>query len=309
MIGTKFHWSSEIYGLGAAYRSAFKIPRFLPLPFYSDHGVIASGVIDENILRFPIWKKTFLTFSESIAEARDIYPSLRILGQIHPWVVYKEKHSIKKSYNPEIVIFFPLHTVNGYQVSGMEDEKSISYLKSLNEKTGIIKVCLHSNDLGTEREKLFKSEGFDVISFGDPMGDEFIQNFYNFARVTKYAISESWTSGVAFLIDLDVPCVILRRDLRVESHSNLNRKVGFDNPQIRADIQYAEQLFSELTDIVTDEQRSYIQNQLGYPYRSNHSRNLRVVLILYVTSWPSWWIYKIGMKIKGLIKNRYSEYT
>ena len=163
--------------------------------------------------------------------------------------------------------------------------------------------------MGTEREKLFKSKGFDVISFGNPMGDEFIEYFYNFASNTKYAISESWTSGIAFLVDLEVPCVILRRDLRIKSNSNINTKVGFDNPQIKVDIQYAEQLFSELRDDVSDEQKSYIRHQLGYPYRGNHSRNLRAVLILYITSWPSWWIYKIGKKIKGLIKNGYSEYT
>lgn len=309
MRKTTFHWSSEIYGLGTAYRSVFKIPKFLPLPFYSDHGVIASGVIDESISNFPIWRKTFLTFSESVVEAKNDYPSLRILGQIHPWVVYKEKHSIKKVYSPQIVIFFPLHTVSGYEVSGMEDEKSIDYLKGLNEKMESIRVCLHWNDMGTEREKLFKNKGFDVISFGNPMGDEFIEYFYNFARNTKYAISESWTSGLAFLVDLEVPCVILIRDLRIKSNSNSNNEVGFDNPQIKVDIQYAEQLFSELRDDVSDQQKSYIRHQLGYPYRSNHSRNLRAVLILYITSWPSWWIYKIGKKIKGLIKNGYPEYT
>jgi hypothetical protein len=304
-----FHWSSEIYGLGTSFRTVFGIPKFLPLPFFSDHGVITSGIIDESIESYPIWRKTFFTFSESVLELKRNHPSLRILGQIHPWVIYKEKKSIRKSENPEEVIFFPLHTVSGYQVTGMDDEQSINFLKELNEEIGTIKVCLHWNDLGTEREALFKHSGFEVISLGNPMSGEYIRNFYDFAVKTKFVISESWTSGLAFFIDMDIPCMILKRELRIESDSEFNKNVGFANPRIKSDIQHAENLFSDLNPCVTIEQKQFIQNELGYSFRANNAKNFRVIVLLYLTSWPSWIMYQAIQMVKHLIKERFRPYN
>jgi hypothetical protein len=230
------------------------------------------------------------------------YPSLRILGQIHPWVIYKEKKLIRKSDKPEYVVFFPLHTVSGYTVTGMNDVDSIKYLMGLQLNKDSIKICLHWNDLGTHREIFFKKNGFEVISLGDPMSDKYIMNFYDLAAGTKFVIAESWTSGVAFFVDMDIPCVILKRELKVESISEFNKKVGFDNPQIKSDIQYAENLFSDLKEFVTIEQKNYIQKQLGYSFRSNNAQNLRAIIFLYLTSWPSWFVYKVRLKFKNLKK-------
>lgn len=290
-----FHWSSEIYGLGLAYRYVYRIPKIFPLPFFSDHGVIPSGVIDEAILNLPVLNKTFLTFSHSITRQQDKNNDLRIIGQIHPWVIYKEKKFIKRDPSPSKVIFFPLHTVEGYDVKGMDDNASIDFLNRLNEPKQNILVCLHWNDLHSKREEFFRNLGFQVINFGDPMSYDFIDNFYKYAVVTKYAISESWTSGLAFLIDLGVPCQIIPRYVEIESNSELNKNVGFSNPEVKNDIQESESMFLRHLPYVSDEQRKFVEEHLGYAFRNNLVSTRRIILSLYFTSLPNWFMSRLRL--------------
>jgi hypothetical protein len=287
-----YHWSSEIYGLGRAYRTAYNIPRGIPLPFFSDHGVIPSGVIDEEILNLPLRKKTLLTFSKSIAIQQGSIFNLRVLGQIHPWILYKEKKGIRRLDSASTVIFFPLHTVEGYNVMGMDDEASVDLLSELGEPKPNIRVCLHWNDLNTPREEFFKVQGFQIISFGNPMSDMFIENFYKYAQNAKYAISESWTSGIAFLIDLGIPCQIIPRDVQIASLNALNQNVGFSNPEVKKDINQAEDLFSQLFAEVSVQQQRFVQEHLGFEFRTEYKANRRAIISLYLTSLPSWIVYQ-----------------
>lgn len=298
----KFHWSSEIYGLGRAYRYVYNIPKLFPLPFFSDHGVIPSGVIDEAIPNTPIVNKTFFTFSSSIIKKRDQFTNLRIIGQIHPWVIYKEKKSIERNASPAKVIFFPLHTVEGYEVEGMNDQESVNFLKQLDEPEINIFICLHWNDLNSSRESFFKNMGFQVISFGDPMGDDFIDKFYGYARDTKYAISESWTSGLAFLVDMSIPCQIIPRIVQIRSNSELNRNVGFSNHEVLVDIQESEKMFAELLPEVSDDQKKFVQNHLGYRFRDNLGANKKIIIALFFTSLPSWIFHKIKQRFYMIIR-------
>jgi hypothetical protein len=264
--------------------------------------VIPSGVIDEAILNMPVAKKTLLTFSDSIIKKRDDFEGLRIIGQIHPWVIFKEKKSIRRLSFPSKVIFFPLHTVDGYEVEGMNDLESVKFLKKLDEPEHNILVCLHWNDLHSKREAFFKQMGFQVISFGDPMRNDFIDKFYEYAQDTKYAISESWTSGLAFLVDMCVPCQIIPRDVLIKSNSELNRNVGFSNPEVKVDIRESERMFSKLFSSVSEDQRKFVQEHLGYAFRDNQEENKRIILSLFLTALPTWIIFKLKQQCQRFTK-------
>jgi hypothetical protein len=151
-----------------------------------------------------------------------------------------------------------------------------------------VRICLHWNDFGTHRHRFFVKNGFEVFTLGDPMKDSYVDIFYEYAINAKYAISESWTSGIALLVDLGVPCTILPRELFVTSTSEKNSNVGFANPAIKRDIQESEHLFEVLSEVVTSNQYDFVREHLGYQYKKSTFRNAALIYSHFLTSIPSW---------------------
>jgi hypothetical protein len=175
-MSINFHWSSEVYSLGKTYREYYKLPKWLPLPFYSDHGPMQSGIIDSQIIEECRFDSLYFTFSKKCLTRNTEVNKIKIFGTLHPWVSYREKN-FKPSNNPKsFVIFFPLHTTPDYITTGVDDVSSIKYLSEIREAGYKVIICIHWHDLGGAREVLFRENGFETTSLGNPYDKNLLIN-------------------------------------------------------------------------------------------------------------------------------------
>jgi len=298
----KFHWSSEAYNFGLTFRKYYKLPRFLPLPFYSDHGVLPGGIIDSNIIAQHAQNSIFLTFSPSITRRQQEIPSLQILGTLHPWVFFKEEMNLVKREQPEYILFFPMHTLPGFKILGMNDDLSLKYLKEINSKNLAKIVCLHWNDYASERKNIFESNGYKVVTIGDPFDDDYLEKFYELASRAKFAITESWTSAVAYLIDFGVPCTIVPREVEILSESRPEELFGRSHSEWSLAVKKAEDLFSFYPPTISEDQTDFVREELGYQYRELRELNRKAIIAAYYQILPRWFVRKLFTQITNMWK-------
>ncbi len=291
-----FHWSAEAYNYGRTFREYYNLPKFLPLPFYSDHGVLPAGILDINILENHIPNSIFLTFSPSIYEKRNQFLTLQILGTLHPWVSYKEQKKLSRRRNPNSVVFFPMHSLPDFQIGGMDDESSCEFLLENFPRESEVVICLHWNDFESPRREYFEDHGFRVITLGNPFDKEYIDRFYNLAANARIAISESWTSAVAYLIDFGVPCSILKREVEIVNTSRPEQLFGKNHEFWSEEVAAAEGLFSIFPPAISEDQILFVKSELGYQYRDNYMRNRKAIRKAYFEILPRWVVMSLLRK-------------
>jgi hypothetical protein len=201
------------------------------------------------------------------------------------------------------VIFFPLHTTPDYTTTGVDDVSSIKYLSEIREAGSKVIICIHWHDLGGAREALFRDNGFETTSLGNPYDKDFVDKFYALASKSKFAVTESYTSAVPFFIDAGVPCVILKRSIEVKHVTKTNEKFGTADEEARIDLEEADEIFSMLTDVITDEQRFFAHRELGYEFSGRYESNRKLIMKRYIKELPLWLIGRIIkriMRFKGI---------
>jgi hypothetical protein len=278
----------------------FGIPKFLPLLFFSDHGTLTGGIVDKQILDVAQNGDFYFSFSKSVCENQKEYPLIRIIGVLHPWVYFRRKHGIIRNFNSENILYFPMHSAPGYKIEGFNDQASIDFLKNLELKSSNIFICLYWFDYVGDRRKKYDEAGFNVITLGHPEDPEFVINFYKVAKQTRYAISEGWTSAVAYLTDLEVPCTVIPRDMSVVHTEDPDRILGMRHEGYSIEIRQAQELFSKFPPQVTSEQRKFVGQQLGYEYEDNHLVTQALVRKLYLTRLIPW----LTLKISNILKRQ-----
>ena len=82
-----FEWVSEIYSLGKSFRENCNFPKFLCLPFSSDHGVNIQPIYSEyeRTTKGPYLTWNYLKYRKIINLKRKAY------FVKHPWIDYKVK--------------------------------------------------------------------------------------------------------------------------------------------------------------------------------------------------------------------------
>lgn len=285
-----FHWSSEIYGFGECFRRAAKYPRILPLFFTSDHGVNISGYLDPEIKTKKIKTRKHLTWSEENLNTQ--VAKLKFVGTQHPWLYYLEEKKEQLKKNQVGSIFYPLHRAPGFIFDGLDDSESIRYLLDLPEQYQPVHVSLHMHDLGSEREELFLSAGFKIVTLGETNERKFHEKFFSLISGYRYAFSESWGSQVPFLIMCGVPTQIIPRKITILESSH-NKKVH--SKEFEMELRRAEEIFSEFPTQITSDQIQYANKVLGVKLRKTR---LQLSLIAYGQ------MFKLGLPwfIRLLIK-------
>ena len=312
----QFEWSSEVYGLGKTFRKMAHYPKFLPLFFTSDHGVVLNSILDINIANGRTRTRRHLTWNPTIAEIYQDNSFFKVSGIIHPWIHYKERMHLTRNYPGKGTIFFPYHTVPaGYITHGFSDEESINYLLNLPRDFQPITVCLHIHDLKTDRPKIFAEHGFAVTSVGNMMAFDYADDFYNLISSFAFSISEDWGSQVAYLVDFGIPCQVLPRKIEIFPAdpatlflAPLQKDIAMEN------IQKGYDLFADLPRSVSNEQKEFVERHLGYSFKNNIKYMWFWVWTSALTVGLTWFIkvwlfhaYKFFLrKTKGVFQNLHS---
>lgn len=285
-----FSWTSEIYGKGLAFRKMANYPKFIPLFFLSDHGVNISAVIPKDILetKSKTRKEFYLTWSRENLMKFAGNKNIKLVGIVHPWISYRKKMRINLSENRQGTIFFPLHSAPGWKINidnRNGDPLSIAFLQQLSIDYYPVSVSIHTHDWDSSMHSEYKKAGFNIISFGNSMNYNYVENFYSIVRNYRYAISESWGSHVAILSEFGIPCKIIHKKILVTDEKNV--KVHDDLHSNR--LKEVAKIFAKLNDSVTKEQSDLAQKYLGFEFINSRKTTFIIWYSIFLTGLP--WLF------------------
>ncbi len=182
------YWTSEIYSLGKTYRFKFGFSKLLPLIFYSDHGV----GLEEWLFDHEIHNKAryHLTFSRLKFESLREFSPKKVLLVEHPYLYYKKVMGFKPRNNRKGTICFIPHTVpsEGKQFD-FNFELYLKVLDNLDDKYKPFVLSLQMHDVTIENLRKIRKYNIPIISAGNTLNSDFVDNLYNNISNFMYATS------------------------------------------------------------------------------------------------------------------------
>lgn len=306
VLNFRFHWSSEIYSLGKCYREILGLPSFVPLLFTSDHGVNLGSAFDSGILELKEYWFPHLTWSPKVKNLEERLPFPKFQGFPHPWVIYRNKVGLE-SFEREIrngVIYFPIHSSGGSKPYGFDDKSGIKFLKENFSGDSKVRVCLTHGDFNSARSNLYKEEGYEIVTVGNPWHSSFVDNFYNLIKDCQLLISEGFGSQVAYAVEFGIPVYIVpRTSFELDEITGEIRRNFFENyPEVESTVQYAEQLFGKLDFEISDAQLHFVRDLLGFQFMDQQNNAIRKLRFRTAALLPYWFFkYLIFKNILALL--------
>jgi hypothetical protein len=292
VLNFRFHWSSEIYSLGKCYRDILGLPSFLPLLFTSDHGVNLGSAFDSGILELNEDCFPHLTWSSKVQKLEEKLSSPKFLGFPHPWVAYRRKMGLEPSERNlrNEVIYFPIHSSGGSKPYGFDDTDGIQFLKENFSSDVKVRVCFTHGDINSSRSNLFKEQGYEIVTVGNPWDSSFVDNFYSLIKDCKLLISEGFGSQVAYAVEFGIPVYVVPRiSIEVDEITGEVRRNIFENyPEVESRVHYAEQLFGKLNFGISTDQLEFIHDLLGFQFIAQQRKAIRTLRFRNVALLPYW---------------------
>lgn len=210
----KLFWTSELYGFGKSFRTWLNWPFYLPLPFYSDHGISREGLLfkheQESASRYHfVWNKGRFEFSRSLFKKR-------MIRVPHPWIAYRHRSGYMPKPNRKGTLVFYPHTTYSSDIE-FDANKYIEDLKALPDFFKPLVICLHPTDVQKGLHLYLRQVcDFPIISAGNNLVGSFVDRFYTIISHFRYATSPYGGSelyycqefGVFFFIHGEVPKII-----------------------------------------------------------------------------------------------------
>ncbi|WP_230341933.1 hypothetical protein [Methylobacillus arboreus] len=285
-----FNWTAEVYSFGKCYREMADYPKFLPLFFYSDHGV----GLQSNLYPHELNNKTSLHFTwhPLKAEKYNNHKQRKILQIVHPWILYRRKKEYRRSECTKGTLVFFAHHVPGVEPSGHDDDEYLYRLKQLPEKFHPIVLCMHMHDINAGYHKKIRHWGLPIVTVGNVYDDSFIDRFYQLVSQFSYGTSMEWGSQAAYMAELGVPYFFLGKP---PTFINLNHKEfpkgeinRFQDDIHKSYVRKANDLFSHKLDYVSEDQLLFINEILGLnsPFTEKDISNF--IWKAFFNSWQQW---------------------
>ena len=263
------YWNSETYSFGKIYRKMFHIPRFLLLPFSSDHGVhpceFKYDEMNDNV-------DFHLTWREIKGELLVNRISKQIFNIPHPWVSYRRKSGFELNSNRNRTFVFLPHNYTSW---------SIQDFKSIFEFVGTCKelplnyqpltfVFSHHDWLkDAHRHALFQD--CETLTFGDVNSTSFVDKFYSCLIGAKFCVSLVFGSQIAYCVELGIPCSIVGN--LPDYYQNLKKTfVKAHSEKLEEQLEYLRltSLFTGLNTFISNQQKLEVIKLLGLHYSINY---------------------------------------
>lgn len=204
---SRLFWTTEVYSFGKAYREWLDIPRWLPLPFYGDHGYSPYGYLQNHERNNS--SNIHVTFNKYRYEAiKDKYDK-RILYIPNPWINYRKQKGITPSPERKGTLVFYSHSITNVDIIDYDFEKYFSQLRSLPEKYHPLVFMFHINDIQKGHHQFIRERGFPVVTAGNQNDPLFIDRFYDIVRNFEFATSNSGGSELFYCTELGIKYFIL----------------------------------------------------------------------------------------------------
>lgn len=300
------HWTSEIYSFGKCLRFWTKYPDVLPLFVYSDHGVgLHSHQFSHELEN---QAKVHFTWHPVKAQRYKDFAGKKVLQIIHPWIPYRRLQGITRSERPQGTLVFFTHSTTAVKWEGHDTEEYFEQLRGLPDRFQPVVLCLHMHDIKAGLHKELRRHGFPLVTAGNTLSTDFVDHFYDLVKDYSYATSQTWGSQVAYCVELGIPYFFMgeRPELLNISDKNLPEGVAprYWDEYHEECAKKAEELFKLPVDVVTDEQRAFVESILGLDSRQTRWQVSWILWREFFRNWRQWpaifrplplrFLYKLG---------------
>lgn len=261
--------SAHLYGMRDIFLEYFDLPSSITTSFHLDHGVPLmdadkipeeyayknnSLVLLTNESQFPIYKK----YTDK---------PLHLVGALFP--KYRAMRGIELAEHRRGTIAFPTHSIFGVDFETGWQQYGEKLL-SLPAEFQPITICLYWLDIAKGRHRIFEEMGFDVVSCGYFMNNNFAQRFYDITREFKYATSNEYGSYLPYCVEMGLPFFMYGNRMKAtnqdghvyypEGNFELTKEYGFElHDYVHHLFQYKENVLPG----ITSQQRRFTEEVLG----------------------------------------------
>lgn len=285
------YWTSELYSLGRCIRAFARYPRLLPLFVYSDHGAgLHSNLYPHELTSSA---KVMLTFHGLKAKRYRTLSDKRVIHVPHPWVHYRHAKGYARVQTAAGTLAFLMHRVPGRTGEDLSRNEYLELLRLLPEKFRPVVLCLHMHDVSAGEHRKLRQYGFPIVTAGNTSSVHFVDRFYEIATKFSYATSQQWGSQVAYCVELGVPYFFYGgrpRLVNLEYPDRLPGEVPYQDEFHEKYARRAEALFQEPVDVVTQEQRHFVEGVLGLDSTVSRTRMAWILWREFFRNWRGWWL-------------------
>lgn len=181
---------AELYGAGYATRFVAGWPRFLPISYFSDHGIDhcerpSSPIELTNLARTHItWSKWRAGFEMS---------SKRVVQIMHPLVLLRRKKRIYRRAEAAGTLVFLDHSLPSADLEPYDYEEYFESLAKLPMDLRPAGICIHMHDVNKGVHEKLRPLGIPLFTLGYSSSDKFADRFYDL--VTRFQFSTSTLVG------------------------------------------------------------------------------------------------------------------
>lgn len=282
-------WTSELYSFGKCTREWIYFPKLFPLYVYSDHGAgLHSNMYPhEQEHGFNI----HFTWHPVKVKRYENNNNCKLIRVPHPWISYRKRHDVKLSEDRKGTLVFFTHHVPKLRWENHDSEEYFDMLKELPEKFKPIVLCMHMHDINAGHHKDLRRHGLPIVTVGNTSETSFVDRFYEMVKKYSYATSPDWGSQTAYCVELGVPYFFLgdRPKLINESHDQEPLgEVGYKDELHKKYYLRAEELFRQPVDMVTLEQRIFIESILGMDADTTRIQASLILWREFFRHWHEW---------------------
>ncbi|MFY0651228.1 MAG: hypothetical protein JXQ96_04305 [Cyclobacteriaceae bacterium] len=217
-------WTSEIYSLGKAYRKVLGIPRWLYLPFYSDHGYSALGHMQPHEQENK--SNIHITFNKYRYDKIRSQTSKKVIYYTHPYIGYRKNNGIELNPNAKGTLVFYSHTIKKVKLCGFDLEEYLNRLESLPDKYKPFVFIFHVNDILKGSHESFLKKGLPILTAGNQSNPYFIDRFYDIIRHFKYATSNSGGSELFYCTEMGIEYFIYGKSPKLINEGHEQNEIG-----------------------------------------------------------------------------------
>lgn len=301
-----YYWTAEVYSFGRHIRNYAFYPFILPLHIYTDHGVgYYSDVISKNELE----NNAYCQFYHS-ANSVELFKKVSnkpCYTMLSPFIMYRKKTGITKTKQAKGTLAFPAHTTPDIDdISNIENY--IEQLKQMPEEFQPVCVCLHMHDIKKWQHKIFMKHNIPVYTAGNACDQNFAERFYNILKNFKYTTSNLIGSYTYYSVEMDMPFSIYGNDPEFYNNSDSNLKQGEYKVQENQKYQKIYQMFKGLSKEISQEQKEYVEKNLGI---SDGLSRFEMAKILYIAYFKKGNLMQdLGISFKNFkryLRNKYKD--
>jgi len=247
------------YSLNRIIRLLTGFPEDKPLPCRYEHGHTPSD--DKPVNDLKTKKRLMLVYNKRRLDIWQRYSKKKAVVIGSPFVQYRRLKNIHKVEDANGTIAFPMHST--LKDKSIFDRQEYSQkLKELPDVFHPIKVCVHEHDFSHGYDKIYRSQGFEVVTAGVREKPDFVDNFYEILRHCKYATSNGFGSYLFYAVEMGIPFFIFgpKASIRFAGKKNSSERMTKDG-EFGA---YIEKLFSTYPDVeISEEQRIAVEREVG----------------------------------------------